>query len=378
MAIIKDVSRNTYYINYKLKLPNGKWQNVNIKNKDWKITGDNKVGIRYMQSIEHTEIEKDKARRKVSWHDGDNISLEQLCESFYRVCKSDGIEDETIYSYKLSFKNYLFKVIDPSMDVDKAFKMENIDDFRGFLTGQDLLAKTINNKMVAVKNLITFAKKRRYISRDMADDAIDLLEPLKNVNRISDKENFFVNGEDDFRKFISSFDNEDPEWRVPVLTLFYGALRIGEWQAITLDCVNFEQSYIVIRKQINNHGQVVNHTKTGHDRIVRLPKAFMDDLKKYVEERAINNDEFIFCGSHSAHVSRHKIRDIVNKHLEMSGLQHITLHGLRHSFATRMFDKGYDVKEVQEHLGHTSMETTMKYYIHYTNTKKKKDLEDLL
>ena len=32
MAIVKDLSRNTYYINYKFKLPNGKWQNVNIKN----------------------------------------------------------------------------------------------------------------------------------------------------------------------------------------------------------------------------------------------------------------------------------------------------------------------------------------------------------
>jgi integrase len=83
-------------------------------------------------------------------------------------------------------------------------------------------------------------------------------------------------------------------------------------------------------------------------------------------------------GSNGAHVSRRKIREIVNKHLSLANLSHITLHGLRHSFATRMFDKGYDVKEVQTHLGHASMETTMKYYIHYTNHKKQKDLEDLL
>ena len=121
-----------------------------------------------------------------------------------------------------------------------------------------------------------------------------------------------------------------------------------------------------------------SHTKTGNDRIVRLPHTFMADLLNYVNERAINDDECIFVGEHGGYVSRHKIRDIVNKHLALADLPHITLHGLRHSFATRMFDKGYDVKEVQEHLGHTSMETTMKYYIHYTETKAKKDLEDLL
>lgn len=47
-------------------------------------------------------------------------------------------------------------------------------------------------------------------------------------------------------------------------------------------------------------------------------------------------------------------------------------------FATRMFDRGYDVKEVQEHLGHASMETTMKYYIHYTKTKQKRNIDDLM
>ncbi len=378
MAIVKDLSRNTYYINYKFKLPNGKWQNVNIKNKDWKITGENKVGIRYMQSIEHAEIEKDKERRKISWHEGDSITLEQLCEAFFRVCKSDGIDEDTIYNYKLAFKNYLFPILGENTKVDKAFSMENVDNFRVNLTSSGLKEKTVNNKMVAVKNLLKFAKKRKYISREMADDAIDLLEPLKETNRIDENENFFVNGEEDLRKFIASFDNEDKEWRVPVLTLFYGALRIGEWQAIMLNCVNFEHGFIIIRKQVGNNGILKDHTKTGHDRIVRLPQTFMDELKAYIEARAINPNEFIFCGANGAHVSRHKIRDIVNKHLEIAGLNHITLHGLRHSFATRMFDKGYDVKEVQEHLGHSSMDTTMKYYIHYTRSKNKKDLEDLL
>ena len=256
--------------------------------------------------------------------------------------------------------------------------MEHVDDFRVNLTSKGLKEKTVNNKLVAVKNLLKFAKKRKYLSREMADDAIDLLEPLKETSRISDRDNFFVNGEDDFRKFISSFEEIDSEWRIPVLTLFYGALRIGEWQAITLNCLDFENCFIIVKKQISNHGSLKDHTKTGHDRIVRMPVSFMKELHEYVSARETNPDEYIFCGANNAHVSRHKIRDIVNKHLELAGLQHITLHGLRHSFATRMFDKGYDVKEVQEHLGHTSMDTTMKYYIHYTQSKKNKDLEDLL
>ncbi len=378
MAIVKDNSRNCYYINYKLKLADGKWQNINIRNKDWKITGDNKVGLRYMQSIEHEEIEKDKAKRKANWHDGDTISLDQLCENFYRVCLSEGIDKDTIYNYKLAFEKYLYAVIQPTTPADKAFTVANMDEFRINLTAKGLKNRTINNKLVAVKKLIIFAKKRKFISREMGDDAIDILEPLKEANRISSKDNFFTNGEEDLRKFIASFNNEDKEWRVPVLTLFYGALRIGEWQAIELKDIDFEEDTILINKQVDNHGKIKNHTKTGNDRLVRLPHAFMLELKAYAEEHAVNAGECVFVGAYGGHVSRHKMRDIVNKHLSMAGLEHITLHGLRHSFATRMFDKGYDVKEVQEHLGHTSMETTMKYYIHYTKSKKKKNMEDLI
>lgn len=378
MAIVKDLKRNCYYINYKYKTPNGEWKNANIKNKLWKINGEDKVGIRYMQSIEHEEIAKDKLKRNYAWHDGEILSLGQLCDGFYKVIKSDGIDEETIYNYKLTFKNHLFPVISPITPVDKAFTATNIDNFRVSLTSKGFKDHTVNNKMVAVKNLLKYAKTRKYISRDMADDAIDLLAPIREVSRISEKDNFFVNGEEDLRKFIKSFEEEDTEWRVPVLTLFYGALRIGEWQGIEKRTINFDSDFILIRQQVDNHGNIKDHTKTGHDRIVRLPHAFMLELKEYIEARDINDDEFVFLGVHGAHVSRHCIRDIVNKHLTLAGLEHITLHGLRHSFATRMFDKGYDVKEVQEHLGHTSMETTMKYYIHYTNKKKGKNMEDLL
>ena len=378
MAIIEDKKRNKYYINYKWKTPAGEWKNINIKNKTWIISGPGKVGIKYMRSIEQAEIQKDKEKRNINWHSEDSIPLSELIELYCDLMRAKQIDNETIYNYKLIFKNYLFPIVSDTTYTDKAFTIENIDKFRINLVNCKLATSSINQRMNALRQLITLAKKRKFMSRDIADELLDLLEPLKGSKKHIINDNYFKNGDEDFKKFIDTFNLEDSEWKIPILTMFYGALRIGEWQAITRKDCNFSNDTILINKQIDNHGILKHKTKNGEEKIIRLPGLFMNELEKYINERMINQNDYIFTNSKGSHISRRKTRDIMNKHIKLANIPHITPHGLRHSFATRMFDKGYDLKEVQEHLRHTSLETTMRHYIHYTQTKSNKDLNDLL
>ncbi|WP_420901904.1 tyrosine-type recombinase/integrase [Paenibacillus dendritiformis] len=53
-------------------------------------------------------------------------------------------------------------------------------------------------------------------------------------------------------------------------------------------------------------------------------------------------------------------------------LHPITVHGLRHTHASLLFEAGASIKEVQERLGHSNSKMTMDIYTHVTKTVKER------
>ena len=61
-----------------------------------------------------------------------------------------------------------------------------------------------------------------------------------------------------------------------------------------------------------------------------------------------------------------------NKALEKHGLRHIRLHDLKHSCASLLVDRGWQMKDISEWLGHSGIGITMDLYAHlYTDRKRK-------
>ncbi len=61
-----------------------------------------------------------------------------------------------------------------------------------------------------------------------------------------------------------------------------------------------------------------------------------------------------------------KLNILIKKH----NLHPITIHGIRHTHASLLFEAGANIKEVQERLGHADIQMTMNIYTHVTNTLK--------
>ena len=61
--------------------------------------------------------------------------------------------------------------------------------------------------------------------------------------------------------------------------------------------------------------------------------------------------------------------------LKKCNLEDFNYHALRHTFATRCVEKGFDPKSLSEILGHSNIEITLRRYVHPTMEMKKRQMD---
>ena len=69
--------------------------------------------------------------------------------------------------------------------------------------------------------------------------------------------------------------------------------------------------------------------------------------------------------------------DKYKKILKTTGINDYTFHALRHTFATRCVEMGFDIKSLSEILGHANINVTLQRYVHPSMEMKRRQMERL-
>jgi len=117
--------------------------------------------------------------------------------------------------------------------------------------------------------------------------------------------------------------------------------------------------------------------KGSKTRRVPVGSSAVEWLKSYLAiRRKRENIEIdnIFVNSNGAALNRQNIYTMITEYAEKCGLDGVSPHTLRHSFATHLVQNNADIRSVQQMLGHADISTTQ-IYTHVTNAQLKRNYD---
>jgi site-specific recombinase XerD len=147
---------------------------------------------------------------------------------------------------------------------------------------------------------------------------------------------------------------ENVKHRVILLLTYSAGLRVGEVVRLRVEDIESDRGLIRVRGG-----------KGRKDRVTTLSPAVLGTLRLYW--RAYRPRDWLFPGQRpDRHLTVRSVQNVLSRALERAGIdRRVTMHTLRHSFATHLLEDGTDLRYVQELLGHSRPETTM-IYTHVT------------
>lgn len=133
---------------------------------------------------------------------------------------------------------------------------------------------------------------------------------------------------------------------------------------------------------LKGDGLKIQDAKTEKsNRIVPLAPALVEVLKehrkKMFEEGNYGLDRPVFCTRNGTHIVPRNLNRKFDQILRRAGIEDVTLHSLRHTFATRLLELGENLKVVQELLGHARIAVTADTYSHVSQDLKRQAVEKI-
>ncbi len=234
-----------------------------------------------------------------------------------------------------------------------------------------------------------YALKQGYI---ISNPATLVTMPKRRDNWQRDPNKFWTK-----QQLIHFFSYIDPVEDAEKYTLFrvlaYTGIRRGECLALTWQDINFKQATLSVNKSIaqgTGGKQIIQPPKTNTGkRIIPLDDITLGHLKHW---RHAQQRLYLMMGYNTMHPGQLIFANTKNgmKSLNTPGkwlhaiiddkpdeFPRITIHKLRHTHATLLFEAGASIKEVQDRLGDADVDTVMNVYAHVSNEQRRNTTDKL-
>ncbi|HVP78315.1 MAG TPA: site-specific integrase, partial [Thermodesulfobacteriota bacterium] len=172
---------------------------------------------------------------------------------------------------------------------------------------------------------------------------------------------------------VPIFLNACPDDYYPLFyTAIYAGLRRGELLGLQWRDIDLPNGRVHVRRSLYK-GKVKSPKTENSERSVDIGPTHIDLLKKHrakikeamlKEGKKIAEDGFVFCLPDGTPLDGDNLYHRIFKPILKKTNLSVTIHGLRHTYASILIGAGHNVKYVSDQMGHTNIQTTLNIYSH--------------
>ena len=170
-----------------------------------------------------------------------------------------------------------------------------------------------------------------------------------------------------------------------ILISLYTGIRIGELCALRWSDVDLNESVFYVRKTLQRIRNVSNNDDSKTRIAITCPKSSCSvrqiPIPGFLMDIALKNksseEAFLLTGKADSFIEPRTLQNYFKRVLVESNIADANFHSLRHTFATRCVEAGFEIKTLSEILGHSSTSITLNRYVHSSIESKKENMSKI-
>ncbi len=303
---------------------------------------------------------------------GDKNSFQRIAREWLELQKPQ-LKPASLSSYTNIINSYLIprfgdsQITDISRGEVTALVRELLD--RGGGSQQGLSASTVNTILTVTRNIFYYASREKGLS--VADIHGIPVKQVRNDAPTLSKEEQEV-----LVRWL--YDHLTP-CNLGILLSIYTGMRLGEICALKWKDVSMEDQSITVCQTMQrvqrlgeNRTEVIIQAPKSASSNRRVPVS--EEMAKVLSANRKNDDAYLLTGDQEHFVEPRGLQRQFKRALQACGLKDINFHALRHTFATRGIEVGFDPKTLSSVLGHATVSMTLNRYVHPSMEQKQKNM----
>ena len=364
------------------KRKDGRWEGRYIK--DRKASGKAVYGYIYARTYHDVKYRLREAEQVCCRYSSENCNISKSKERFSEIAvnwleqKKPQFKESTYTKYQNLLQCYIL----PNLgEISLSQLTVNIiDNF----CKQMLQTGGNRQKGLSPKTVADILSLMRSILRNASYNGYLIPFDLKSVVVRQNQKEMRILTKTEQQILCQFIINNPTPKNIGILICMFTGIRVGEVCALQCEDISIFEKTIHIHQtmqRIQTNNNLGEKTKI----IVTTPKSqcsirtipIPDELIDLIKNSNMSVSGYFLTGSSKKWIEPRTMQNHFKSISRKCNIKEVNFHALRHTFATRCIEYGFDIKSLSEILGHANVNITMNRYVHPTMDLKRNNMERL-